>query len=93
MRHEHDELLQKRQQVDKLFLKQAADTPEFVMEAVKGALHSSPGGVAVYLFEEATGKKFLMGKDLWVNATPSLLEELRSLLGEDCVKVAMRESL
>ena len=87
------QLLQKRQQVDKLFLKQAADTPEFVMEAVKGALHSSPGGVAVYLFEEATGKKFLMGKDLWVNATPSLLEELRSLLGEDCVKVAMRESL
>ena len=87
------QLLQKRQQVDKLFLKQSVNTPEFVMEAVKGALHSSPGGVAVYLFEEATGKKFLMGKDLWVDATPSLLEELRELLGADCVKVAMRDSL
>lgn len=87
------QLLQKRQEVDKLYLKQAADTPEFVMEAVRGALHGSPGGVPVYLFEAATGKKFLMGKDLWVNATPSLLEELRSLLGADCVKVAMRESV
>ncbi len=87
------QLLQKQQRVDKLFLKQATDTPEFVMEAVKGALHGSPGGVPVYLFEEATGKKFLMGKDLWVDATPNLLEELRNLLGQDCVKVAMRESV
>ncbi|MBM7581549.1 DNA polymerase-3 subunit alpha [Caldicoprobacter guelmensis] len=45
------------------------------------------GNIPVYLFIEATGKKFLANRDLWVEGHPELLKVLSDVLGQNCVKL------
>ena len=78
------QLLQKRQEVDKLYLKQAADTPEFVMEAVRGALHGSPGGVPVYLFEAATDVYKRQAQSTTYESPDKSLQNLHFLEKKEC---------
>lgn len=57
------------------------------IEAVWAALKFFNGLTPVYAFFEEEGCTKLAGRDMWVSVNDSLIEELKLLLGEDCVKI------
>ncbi|SHJ44523.1 DNA polymerase III catalytic subunit, DnaE type [Geosporobacter subterraneus DSM 17957] len=59
-----------------------------VIEKLKPILHQSKGNVPVYIYIEEQNKKLKANSDLWVQINSGLIEELRKILGTDCVKVS-----
>jgi DNA polymerase-3 subunit alpha len=80
--------LEKGNEVEKLYLKFYSKLPEFTKEAVLGLLHKHPGPVPVYVFDEASGKKYLLGSR--ITADESMLNTLRDLMGPENIKTSLR---
>jgi DNA-directed DNA polymerase III (polc) len=75
----------------KLYLKVSRLKYKELITAVKPILSSTRGTTPVYICiqDDATGKRDVKvaGRDLWVDVNQELIGKLRSLLGEECVKV------
>ncbi|QEK11589.1 DNA polymerase III subunit alpha [Crassaminicella thermophila] len=81
-------LLKKREGQNKLYLKICKDKDEKeLLKKMKPTLKKWKGDVPVYIFLEKENKKLKAHENLWVNVNEDLIEELKRLLGQDCVKI------
>lgn len=71
---------------DKLFLRFPAQIKEFAREVSYGVLKKYPGRAAVYLQDDATGKKYLLGGEYRADICEELLRDLRDVLRPENVK-------
>lgn len=68
----------------KLFLKFCIGK-EYLLERVKAVLVKESGNIPVYIYNEEKKQTSIAPKNLWVTAGENQLDELRSILGADCV--------
>jgi DNA polymerase-3 subunit alpha len=71
----------------KLCLKIKRDSMVDVGRKLNPILKRYHGNIPVYLFIEATGKKLLADRELWVNEDTELLNLLADVFGRQCVKL------
>ncbi len=71
----------------KLFLKIKPDLEQEALDAVWSSLKFFNGLTPVYAYFENERTTKLAGKEMWVTLNDSLMEELKSLLGDECVKI------
>lgn len=73
---------------EKLYLKVPKNKSLIVLNEIKSILSNYTGNVPVYVYLENKNKTIMAERDYWVDITnDSLLNNLKKLLGQDCVKV------
>ena len=78
-----------RTKTQKLYIKVRNGLDHEVIEAVWALLKFFNGLTPVYAYFENEGNTKIASKDMWVTVNESLISELRSLLGNDCVKLVV----
>ncbi|MGE4283624.1 MAG: DNA polymerase III subunit alpha [Clostridia bacterium] len=70
----------------KLYIKVAKDTSDTV-ERLTSVLRFFNGSTPVYVYFEEDKKLSLASRDMWVTLNDHLLDELKSIVGDECIKV------
>ena len=78
----------KKEEAKGLYLKISKETEHKMPEIIK-VLSFFRGNSPVYLYNSDTKTTSMAKKELFVNLTPGLLKQLKSILGEDCVKTGV----
>ncbi|WP_069648945.1 DNA polymerase III subunit alpha [Caloranaerobacter ferrireducens] len=74
--------------MEKLYLKVSRNKSLSVLNEIKSILSNYTGNVPVYVYLENKNKTIMAERDYWVDVTnDKLLNNLKKLLGQDCVKV------
>ncbi|MGE5474242.1 MAG: OB-fold nucleic acid binding domain-containing protein, partial [Ignavibacteriales bacterium] len=76
-------------QTKKLYLKACKSLNNNTLEAVYALLRYFNGLTPVYIFFEDEEVTKIAGKDMWITPHEELIEELKSILGSDCVKMVV----
>ncbi|MGI6705776.1 MAG: DNA polymerase III subunit alpha [Clostridia bacterium] len=71
----------------KLYLKVPSGQGEIVSELITPILSKYKGNIPVYMYMEEKRKNYLANKELWVSGEEKLINELRAVLGAECVKL------
>ena len=71
----------------RLYLKIARDKDIDIKRQLSPLLSRYRGNIPVYVYLEAADKKLKVSKAYWVKDNEHLLDDLRRLLGRDCVKI------
>ncbi|WP_427339784.1 DNA polymerase III subunit alpha [Caloranaerobacter sp. DY30410] len=73
---------------EKLYLKIPKNKSLSVLNEIKSILSNYTGNVPVYVYLENKNRTIMAERDYWVDATnDKLINNLKKLLGQDCVKV------
>ncbi len=71
----------------KVYIKIDKDCEEQKIEEVKDLLGNYRGDSAVYVFDEKTGKKYIMDRRLWVDVCDSFVSDLRLVIDGSCIVI------
>ena len=71
----------------KVYIKINKDCEEQKIEEVKDLLENYKGESAVYVFDEKTGKKYIMDRKLWVDVNDSFVSDLKSVIDSSCIVI------
>jgi hypothetical protein len=63
------------------------DCEEEKIEEVKDLLENYKGESAVYVFDEKTGKKYIMDRKLWVDVCDNFVSDLKSVIDSSCIVI------
>lgn len=72
---------------EKIYLKIEKNNQDDIVEVIKDILREHEGRTPVYVFDEASGKKYRFDRELWVNIESHVASKLKNLLGEKNVVV------
>ena len=78
-----------KNKTQKLYIKISNGLGHEVVQAVWALLKFFNGLTPVYAYFEDEGNTKIASKDMWVSLNESLLGELKSLLGNDCVRLVV----
>jgi DNA polymerase-3 subunit alpha len=71
----------------KVYIKINKDCEEEKIEEVKDLLENYKGESAVYVFDEKTGKKYIMDRKLWVDVCDNFVSDLKSVIDSSCIVI------
>ena len=71
----------------KVYIKINKDCEEQKIEEVKDLLGNYRGDSAVYVFDEKTGKKYIMDRRLWVDVCDSFVSDLKLVIDGSCIVI------
>lgn len=72
---------------EKLYLKIPKELPDDTIDSIKTILSAHLGKTVVFVYDEASEKKYKFDKTLWIKSDDIVLSKLCTLLGEDNVVV------
>ena len=71
----------------KVYIKINKDCEEEKIKEVKDLLENYKGESAVYVFDEKTGKKYIMDRKLWVDVCDNFVSDLKSVIDSSCIVI------
>jgi len=74
-------------EIKKVYIKIDKEYNEGKLAEIKYLLAGHYGNSAVYIYDEKSGKKFIMDKKLWVDACDDFVTELESIVNRDSIVI------